>query len=640
MSRRRAQTARMWGTCIRLVVTLLAALVAFGVTLSGLSRAEAQAPLKIRVRGAGRLEARASRADGEALLYGALTDDAGRPLPAETVSVHVKRESDPQNARTAESMRLARGCDSGGDPALPGSARGAPTAYGVRVTGPTDDPEVLLVTDEDGRFCFRAKLDPERYAAELVWKGRSLVEPAQLRLSFDTSRQALALRFDPTPRVVLLDAPRSAFEVVALLDENGSPSVAPTLAVTLATESGASLGSETTDRSGRARFAPESTKLGPPGRGELRAAFAGNADVAFASQVVEIERHVKVSVRVPLAESSGLEKKVPDDGIPLAVDVTSVAGPVPEGMIEARIGDVVVGAAPVEKGLAKLVVTFTAQGDEAPVQLRYVPLSPWYEPLGETVVRVPIRGPGILAKAPVLVTGIAVLAFFLLGRVTSSARKTKPAPDKKAAAVAREGKARVEVVRVAARGERGWTGRLLDAHEGTPIAGARVWVERGSFEGRSVLATTTTNDDGRFALEEPPGGLSSGEMLGAESRLHTRHVQPLPGAGELSISLVLRRRALLARMVSWARRAGGAFDVKPEPTPGHVKRAAGADFRTARWADEVERAVFGGAEIDARAEADIDRLAPGGPEPQPGNTPEQGTPEPKASRPDLGEGRS
>lgn len=627
----------MWGACRRGMVTALAALGAYGASPAG-----AQAPLKIRVRGAGRIEARASRTDGEALVYGALTDDAGRPLAAETLSVRVKRESNPRDVRTAESIRAARGCDSGGDSALPGATRGAPTAYGVRVTGATDDPEILLVTDEDGRFCFRTKLDPDRYGAELSWKGKSLVEPAQLRLAFDTSRQALALRFDPTPRIVHLDAPRAAFEVVALLDENGSPTVAAGLSVTLATEAGTSLGGETTDRSGRARFAPESASLGAPGRGELRAAFAGSADVAFASQVVEIERHVKVSVRVPAAERSELERKVPDDGIPLAVEITSVAGPVPEGTVEARIGDVVVGAAPVERGVAKLVVTFTAQGEEAPVQLRYVPLSPWYEPLGETVVRVPIRGPGILAKAPVLVAGLAVLAFFLLGRVTSSARKTKPTPDKKAGAAAREGKARVDVVRPAARGERGWTGRLVDAHEGTPVAGASVWIERGSFDGRSVLGTTTTDADGRFVLQEPAGGLSSGEMLGAESRLHTRHVQPLPGPGELSISLVLRRRALLGRMVAWARRAGGAFDVKPEPTPGHVKRAAGDDFRTARWADEVERAVFGAGEIDARAEAEIDRLAPGagpppapdaGQEPQPGKAVADANPR----RSDLGD---
>ena len=90
--------------------------------------------------------------------------------------------------------------------------------------------------------------------------------------------------------------------------------------------------------------------------------------------------------------------------------------------------------------------------------------------------------------------------------------------------------------------------------------------------------------------------------------------EPLPPAGELSIALLLRRRALLARLVGWARKRGRPFDVKPEPTPGHVRRAAAEDFQTARWADAVERAVFGVGEVDARTEREIERDGPGGPE--------------------------
>ena len=219
-------------------LSLLACLVASLVVASTTSaRAQGAAPIRIRVRGSSRIEARASRADGEVLVYGALTDDAGRPLAAETISVTVHRDADPRDARTAEAARAARSCDARGEGAPP--AR--PTAYGVRVSGPTDAPEILLVTDEDGRFCFRMRPDPDRYGAELVWKGTPLVEAVSLRLSFDASRQALALRFDPTPRVVPLDFPRASFELVALLDENGSPTVAPGLPITLTTESGAAL---------------------------------------------------------------------------------------------------------------------------------------------------------------------------------------------------------------------------------------------------------------------------------------------------------------------------------------------------------------------------------------------------------------
>jgi hypothetical protein len=74
---------------------------------------------------------------------------------------------------------------------------------------------------------------------------------------------------------------------------------------------------------------------------------------------------------------------------------------------------------------------------------------------------------------------------------------------------------------------------------------------------------------------------------------------------------VLRKRALLSRLVSWAKLRGRPFDARPEPTPGHVKRAAADDLRVARWADAVERAAYAGGPVDARVEEDVDRLAPG-----------------------------
>jgi hypothetical protein len=355
--------------------------------------------------------------------------------------------------------------------------------------------------------------------------------------------------------------------------------------------------------------------MGPPGRGSLNVSFAGDAQTAFGVHVAEIERRVKVTLRVPAAEKGELKAQVPEDGIALAVDVASTTGPVAEGGVEARIGEAVVGAAPVERGIARLTLTFTAQGSEALVRLRYVPSAPWYEALGEPTVKVPIRGPGLLAKAPILLAGLAVLAFFLVGRVASKGNKPEPAPAIVNADVERVGKPRLDVVRPAARGEVGWRGTVVDAHEGTAIGGARVWVERGTFEGRLVLASVASDAHGAFELP-PIEGIVGDEQMAVEAPLHARLVQPLPSPGVLSVALLLRRRALLARLVGWARKRGRPFDVKPEPTPGHVRRSAADDFQTARWADAVERAVFGGGDVDARMEGEIERMAP--PEPRPG----------------------
>jgi hypothetical protein len=377
-------------------------------------------------------------------------------------------------------------------------------------------------------------------------------------------------------------------------------------AVALANERG-ELARATADGSGRARFIVEAAKLGPPGPGELRVSFAGNADTAFASTSVEVQRRVKVGLRVPAAEKNELTAQVPEEGIPLAVDVGSSVGPVSEGGVEARVGEVVVGAAPVERGVARLTLTFAAQGSEATVRLRYVPSAPWYEPLGETTVRLPIRGPGILSKAPLLVAGLAVVVFFLIGRVSSRQKKPEPAPPKEIEE--QDATPRLDVVKPAPRGAHGWRGRIVDAHDGFAVANARIWVERGTFEGRTVLESVAVDARGEFVLAGGYG-LEGGEQMAAEGPVHARLVQAVPQAGELSIALVLRRRALLARLVKWAKRAGAPFDQRPEPTPGHVRRAAGDDFKTARWADAVERAVFAGGEVDARAERDVGRLEP------------------------------
>lgn len=568
--------------------------------------------IRIRVRGSAKIVAHATRDQGELIFSGALLDDAGQPLPAETITIHVVRESDPRDARVIEGLRAARSCDRSTDR--------PPAAYGIRVVGPADAPDIAAITDEGGRFCFRARLVPDRHLAHLSWRGSNLVDAADQDLAFDLSRQALILRFDPTPRIVSLDTPQVALEAAALVEDDGTTQAKQGLTLVLANET-EELGRASTDSSGRARFSVLASKLGAPGRGLLKVSFGGDAQTAFSVHVADVERRVKVTLRVPAAEKGDLRPRVPEDGIPLAVDVASTMGPVPEGAVEARVGDAVVGAAPVERGIARLTLTFAASGSEAAVRLRYVASSPWYEPLGEPTVRLPIRGPSILSKLPILLAGLAVLAFFLVGRVASKGNKPEPAPAKidDAAAV---GKPRLDVVRAAARGEVGWRGRIVDAHEGTPVRGARVWVERGTFEGRNVLLSVATEPDGSFRLGGLEG-LVGDEQMAVEGPLHARLVQPLPLPGELSIALVLRRRALLARLVTWARRRGRPFDVKPEPTPGHVRRAAADDLRTARWADAVERAVFGGGEVDARMESEIERMAPAEPGPPAARGPEK-----------------
>jgi hypothetical protein len=160
----------------------------------------------------------------------------------------------------------------------------------------------------------------------------------------------------------------------------------------------------------------------------------------------------------------------------------------------------------------------------------------------------------------------------------------------------------------------------VDAHEGVSIAGARLAIERAGFESSTVMAETVSDASGAFAL--PDADVRPGDQLVAEGPWHDRVRFPRPPAGELLVTLVARRRAVLDRLVAWARRRGPPFDAMPEPTPGQVGKAAGstpwpdaASGGTAKagiqaWAGAVERAVYGGEAVDAAREAEVDSLAP------------------------------
>ena len=169
-------------------------------------------------------------------------------------------------------------------------------------------------------------------------------------------------------------------------------------------------------------------------------------------------------------------------------------------------------------------------------------------------------------------------------------------------------KAGVALVSLGRTGE-GWRGKLRDAHDGGPVAGARVAIERRGFERIETVTQAWSDAEGAFTLQ-PLATEVPGDEIVTEGPLHATLRRPLPAPGLLDIALVLRKRALLERLVGWARRRGPPFDGRPEATPGHVRRAAGSEFAVARWADAVERAAYGGQSVDAAAQAEIDRLAP------------------------------
>lgn len=576
----------------------------------------------VHVRGTARIDAHAARASGKLVVSGTVLDDTARPIQGARVAMSVTRAgSAPAASGASGTMSFAS--PRPGEAGQPGASP-EPCAEGGALPALESPESLVLPTDDAARFCVRLPLPLDRYVVHLVSRATGLVDGTSTDLSVDLAREPVTLRFDPERPVLSLDSLDqqaatgslgSTFEVVASTEDDGVTTAAAGLPLSLANEAGTALGSAVTNASGRARFEVEAARLGPPGRGELRVSFAGNADAGASTQTMQVERRTRVDLVAPDAVDGKLPAGSPEDGVAVRVVATprcarrgrAERGGTPTGTVEARIGEAIVGAAPLVDGTARLVVTFgMPAANEVPLRLRYVSDAPWFQSGGEIAATLPVRAPSPWKRLPLVLACFVAIAWLVVVRLPAKRRERDGARSSHAPPARPE--AGVELVRAGPAG-RGWTGRLHDAHEGTPVAGARVAVERPGFERIEVLEGTVTRPDGTFALaalQTVPG-----DVLVAEGPLHAALRRPLPPPGELDVALVLRRRALLDRLVAWARARGRPFDARPEPTPAQVRRAAVGEFAVARWADAVERAAYGGAVVDARAEEEVDRLAPG-----------------------------
>jgi hypothetical protein len=551
--------------------------------------------VNVRVLAATHIEAVVERdpaTSNGVVLRGILRDDVGAPVPNSHVAISIHPEA-------------------GRGPALPlPRAERCSSLLAQGAHDPHIAPDEYVVdTDTSGSFCIRSAIVVERGVARLRFQGGAFIEGSDTDVPFELGRPALSIAFEPEPLVISLDRPTYAQG----LRVTTAGLARSDLHVTLRDERHKVLGEAAFDSRGYARVEFRTEELAGPGTGALSAALDG-APLSMAPASHAIERRARVELDLEQPRPEGY----PDDGIPIAVRAGSVRGEVPTGVVEITVGDHPVGAARVQAGRALVLARFGAgRATTATAQLRYLPDTPWWEPGDPLTLTLRLRPPSPWRRAPVFLLALALAAWLarepLLARLRSPRRKP---------ARIRLVDERQEMQVLRTRQESGdWAGRVFDAHDGTPLAGAKVSVVVPGFpgvgasdDGVVVVIAATTNESGRFVLGAT--ALRAEARLRIEAPLHATFEQPLPPPAELAVPLVSRRRRLLERLVQWSAREWGK-GVLHDPTPAqiiqHAVGSVGPGDLAAReradrvktWARAVERAAFDRATVDEGAEREV-----------------------------------
>ncbi|MCC6521969.1 MAG: carboxypeptidase regulatory-like domain-containing protein [Polyangiaceae bacterium] len=483
-----------------------------------------------------------------------------------------------------------------------GQSLGEPEACASSNVPNVDGGGTRIETDASGGFCVRWRRAPAAGQLVVAFGGDAFHGAAERSFAFDRDgpqRVATELRFDPRPS--MLDLDKAEITLTATLVPGARQDMGPSrqgLLVELWDDTRGRVSGALTGGDGRAELHVPSAALGDPGLGTLELRFAGNDALAPANDVQQVIR--RASVGLALAEE--LEPTDPSDGARVLVRASAARGEVADGVVEAVRGGQSIASAPVVAGRAELLAVFSPRGD-ARLIVRYLPQSPWWRAGRALEVTIPVAPPNRAWHALLSAVVLAAAAW-----VGVSWRRARKPPLTETPGTPHAPGVHVVATRAAADG---WRGAVYDAHDGKPIAGALLRIAAPSLHGEasSTLREARSDAEGRFALDALPTFPSAARLV-IRAALFSREDKPLPPCGELRVGLVTRRRAVLARLVAWAQRRGGPFDVPPEPTPGQVRDAARGQAEVAAWAAAVEQAAFGPEAVGEEAERKLTDLEP------------------------------
>lgn len=569
-----------------------ALLLFVGAIVLGLLLGAAETPrafaFPVRVRGATHVDMLATDGPSGSVVRGEITDDAGASVSK--VSIRIEAFDASGNP-----VRLDGGlpCDRP-KAAVPKNEAGA----------------WIVEADDRGAFCVKRNRSSAGLKFKVRFAGNNFLDPTEENadtVADSEQRVRTILRFDAPPTEIDLDRDETTVSVSLKVDRldaeklsSGAPLKRDGLVVAFTDESGTELGKATTAGDGRARFTVPPDRLGAPGNGEIRAKFAGNAELAPATTTIFVTKTATVTLSA--ASTEGGE---PEAGIPLTVTVKSEHGVVESGVVEAMLDKESVGSGATKDGVARVVVTFGAgRRGTASVSLRYVPSTPWWRASKPVDVAIPVKGPSPWRHV-VLGLMVALLTAWIVAKWRRAPRPSKP---ESTAAMPPSGRPEILVVERPS-GLRGWKGVVTDAHDGAPIEHAHLKVVLPSLDGARVIADAYCDNMGAFAIEMD---FVEGARLVVDGDLHAEHEQALPPPSILRVALVTRRRALLDRLVRWAKARGGSYDSTREPTPGHVRRVASRAQagEIEAWARQLEHVAFGDAPVTRGVDDDVQRLEP------------------------------
>lgn len=552
-----------------------AALVGLALTWAGHASAGPEA--RLRVHGASHIEAAATVSPSGTELTGWLRDDAGRAVTAARVRVRLVTEAGPRP------LPRPLPCE-----AQPPAREGSPSEAG---------DEALAETDQRGHFCLRWPLElPHGQLALEFDDERKLFDPSSALIELDRI-PPLELSFAPAPRSISADDPEVT---VVLQAKTRAEDEGALLPITL---NWTRVGGRTTRLAGGNLHAGEALRLsfsprllGGPGSGELLA----TAEVG--TRRVQARAPVPVTARVELELPTTATTVNADGEASLHIALRSAFGAVPSGSVEATVAGRTAGIAPVAQGSAELPLSLGARPGEHAVSFRYLSATPWWTPGTEQqlVLHVPPASPWRWLPWGLGLLGVAawVLAAWRRPARQELPNLVPPSPQAVEPTLAWEPEASAAP---------GWTGHVLDAHDGLPIEGARVQV----LWPHGATLAASTSEGGDFSLDFP-GAAPEGGVIRVEARWHAALERPLPPPGRLSVSLVTRRRALLARLVEWAEQRGLPGLGPKEPTPGELLQASVRSARAdvAGWASQVDEAAFGPTPVDSERESEVRALEP------------------------------